>query len=267
MRTTPVPTYPRRTASPSSSNTGTAWPAVSKPGPEEAPARRGLAGQPVAQRPGELGGGGAHVGGERLADDLPLARPALELASGVLVGTAEPLKADRHVVDTVQRGQRRGQGGHHPRHRGVVELVESRRGLHGHPRHEPGDGERAADQRLVLAQDDGRRDRHVGRPQGRGHPELAGDVVGRRRPAGARRGAQHPGRDPVVEAEGEVGAATGDQAGAQRAGRLDARPGHLRRDGRQLGRAQPGAHAPCSAVIARTARLAIDQRWTSEGPS
>ena len=92
------------------------------------------------------------------------------------------------------------------------------------------------------------------------------DVVCRGCPPGTGRRSQHPGTGSVAEPEGEVGATTRDQRRLQGTGEPDPGSGHRLCDPCQLGGAQTLAHRE-PPTIARTARLAIDQRCTSEGPS
>jgi len=162
-----------------------------------------LPGRRTDQRVAELGGcsienrvAGAH--------QLPLPCPPPQLSLGVAVGSAEPVEADGAVVDAVQLGKDSDERLDDTGERSVVEALKITARLDAGAIDEMGDGKGSPDHRLVLAQQDRRRNRYVGPGERARHPELPAHVVGRRSSAVTGRHPQHPGSVAVREPDRHV---------------------------------------------------------------
>ena len=145
-------------------------------------------------------------------------RPALELALDVALVPAQVAEADRVGVDGVQRGQRVG---HVVADGAPRRLVERRLGLGRVAQDvaldELHDVEGPLVDRLVGAQADGRGTGMPAGPSAVHEPVLAGHVVRGGQHVVQRRAAQGPGPPGgVLDPEGEVGAAAGDQRERER---------------------------------------------------
>ena len=157
--------------------------------------------------------------GNRLGDrGLVLTAPARDLALEVAARAAVVAQADRQRIDPVQRGD-------HPVHLVVDRAALGRRHARQRlvPQHPALDMlhqvEGAADHRLVLAQQQHARHRHLGGGQRAHHPVLALDRVrrGQQLRRRSRLGAHHPLPGGRAQPEGRVGLAAAELLDLQRA--------------------------------------------------
>lgn len=142
---------------------------------------------------------------------IPLRAPPPHLSLQIPAGLAEVGQADGVGIDIVEVDEHPDQRVHAAADDGVAERLELGAAAHHLAGNEFDDLERGAQHRIVFAQPDRARHRNRRVLQRSDHPVLAGHVVGRRRQPVQRRSAHQPAGRVVVDAERQVGAATGNE--------------------------------------------------------
>jgi hypothetical protein len=187
----------------------------------------------------------------------------------VALGPAEAAEPHVGVGHGVQGGERVDQCEAAGPDLLVVVVVEVLAAADRHPVHVGHHGERRADDGGVLAQGHRFGDRDAGSAEGADDPVLAAHVMGGGGEPAQWRASQHPAVDAVGDQVGEVGTPAVEQLRVDRAGRAGDLTGEPRPQRRQVQALGSGTHfSPSRARTSRPIRrLAIAQRWVSEGPS